>query len=141
MLSFTSSYSLSLSLSLSLSFFLSLPCLALSPTLIVWYKNPGINFQLIIDCNKLFRFTSWFHLEVAHNKFTNLRFFIFILANDKISIENFLSNFIGLKSNQWPRSAIEFGCLNWPSAKNKDIQGFLKNKVKPLQRKVSKMSH
>ncbi len=65
MLSFTSSYALSLTHTLSL--FLSLRCLALSPALIVWCKNIGIHFQLIIDYNKLLWFTSLFHLEVAHN--------------------------------------------------------------------------
>ncbi len=47
---------------------LSLRCLALFPILIVWYKNPGIHFQVIIDRNKLFEYTPLFHLEVAYNK-------------------------------------------------------------------------
>ncbi len=63
MLSFTSSYALSVTLSL----FLSLRCLALAPASIVWYKNPGIHFHLIIDRNKLIRTTTLFHLKVAHN--------------------------------------------------------------------------
>jgi hypothetical protein len=37
------------------------------PVSSIWYKNPGIHFQLIIDCNKLIWFTSLFHLDVAHN--------------------------------------------------------------------------
>jgi len=56
-----------LCLSHSLSLFLSLRCLALSPVQFVWYKNLGNHFHPIIDCNKLFWFTSLFHLEVAHN--------------------------------------------------------------------------
>ncbi len=68
----TVSYTLSLSLSLSLS----LRCLGLFPLLIVWYKNPGIHFQVINDRNKLFEYTSLFHLEVAHNVLFNfIQFF------------------------------------------------------------------
>jgi hypothetical protein len=55
----------------TLSLFLSLRCLTLSPISIIWYKSPGIHFHLIIDRNELMRFTSLFHLEVAHN---NLQF-------------------------------------------------------------------
>ncbi len=54
------------SVSHTLSFCLC--CLALFPTSSIWYKNPGIHFHLIIDHNKLFRFTLSFRLEVAHNK-------------------------------------------------------------------------
>jgi len=37
-----------------------------------WYKTPGIHFQVIIDRNKLFWYTSLFHLEVAYNKWNSL---------------------------------------------------------------------
>ncbi len=58
-------------LSLSLSF----SCLALFPILIVWYKNPGSHFQVIIDSNKLLEYILLFHLEVAYNNFlTNFSF-------------------------------------------------------------------
>ncbi len=63
------------SVSYTLSLFLSLRCLALFPAPIVWYKNPGIHFHLIIDLNSLIWTTSLFHLEVAHNscwKFSKL---------------------------------------------------------------------
>jgi hypothetical protein len=33
-----------------------------SPILIIWYKNPGIHFQIIIDRNKLFEHTSFLRL-------------------------------------------------------------------------------
>ncbi len=84
MLSFTSSYALSLTLSL----FLSLPYLALSPAPMFWYKNPGIHFQLIIDCNKQFWYTLLFHLEVAHN-IRHLNTYMVLLCSslrDSISI-------------------------------------------------------
>jgi hypothetical protein len=46
----------------------SLHCLALFPSPSIWYKIPGNHFHVIIDHNKLFWYTSLFHLEVAHNK-------------------------------------------------------------------------
>ncbi len=55
----------------TLSLSLSLRCLAIFPILIVWYKNPGIHFQVIIDRNKLFQYTSLFHIEVAYNNIYN----------------------------------------------------------------------
>ncbi len=55
-------------LSHTLSLSLSLRCLALFSILIVWYKNPGIHFQVIIDRNKLFEYTSLFKFEVAYNR-------------------------------------------------------------------------
>jgi hypothetical protein len=54
-------------LSHSLSLFLSPRYLALSPAQVVWYKNPGMHFHLIIDLNKLIWSTSLFHLEVAND--------------------------------------------------------------------------
>ncbi len=55
-----------LCLSHSLSFCLS--AVLLSPLLNLFdIKNPGNHFHPIIDCNKLFWFTSLFQLEVAHN--------------------------------------------------------------------------
>ncbi len=51
---------------LSHSLFLSLRYLALSPAQVVWYKNPGMHFHLIVDLNKLIWSTSLFHLQVAH---------------------------------------------------------------------------
>ncbi len=49
------------------SLFLSLRCLALFPSSPIWYRNSGNHFQVIIDRNKLFWYTSLFHLEAAHN--------------------------------------------------------------------------
>jgi hypothetical protein len=55
--------------------------------------------------------------------FTISSFFIFKSATDLISIENSLSaeigqvtNFRGLKSDQWPISVMEIGSLNGPKA-------------------------
>ena len=55
--------------------------------------------------------------------FTISRFSIFKLATDLISIENSLSaeirqvtDFRGLKSDQWPISVMEIGSLNQPLA-------------------------
>ncbi len=56
----------------TLSFPLSLLCLALLPILIVWYKNHGIHFQVIIDRIKLFWYPSLFHLKVVYNSNYNL---------------------------------------------------------------------
>ncbi len=54
-----------------------LPCLAIFPILIVWYKNHGIHLQVIIDRNKLFEYTPLFHLEPAYNNWAKLnQFFI-----------------------------------------------------------------
>jgi hypothetical protein len=54
--------------SVSHTLFLSVSLLPCSfPVPFVWFKNPGIHFQLIIERNKLIQITSLFHLEVAHN--------------------------------------------------------------------------
>ncbi len=59
--------------------------------------------------------------------FTISRFFIFKLATDLISIENSQSaeigqvtDFRGLKSDQWPISVMEIGSLNQPLSVNKN---------------------
>jgi hypothetical protein len=55
----------------TVSLTLSLCCLALLHILIVWYKNPGIHFQ--VNSYKLFWYTSLFHLEAAYNNYLSMR--------------------------------------------------------------------